>query len=488
MLALAYHTGKEIASSLREGCVIMKNAAARKRLFEELPVWKSILVLALPSVAEQMILVIYNMADTFFVSLTGSDEKITAVTICMPAFLLLSAIANLFGVGGASTISRAMGDRREYLAMHTAAFSLAGCALLSTLYALLCFIFSPPLVRLLGGSDPAVHAFAEEYLFYTVVCGGTATALNTLFSHLLRAEGRSLQGSIGIALGGILNIGLDPLLMFAWLPEGQEAQGAALATMISNFISLLYYSIVLYRGRKHSVLHFRPCREMLEDGIPRSVVYAGLPACLMTLFENLSFAVLEHLMSKNGTAVQAGIGVAKKVNMLAHCIVRGMAHGVLPLIGYSYSAGNHARMRKVVRYSGLFSVAAAMLCTLCCLLFPDLLCGMFLRRDSLSLQYAVKFLRILALGAPFSAWAYLCISFFQATGQGSRSFLLAICRKGLLDIPQMFLLQKLSPLFGSCWATPITDILCCGLAFLLFYRFLRRCAPSSAVSNKHIPA
>lgn len=459
----------------------MKDAAARKRLFEELPVWKSILALALPSVAEQMILVIYNMADTFFVSLTGSDEKITAVTICMPAFLLLSAIANLFGVGGASTISRAMGDRRESLARHTAAFSLAGCALLSTVYALLCGLCSHGIVGLLGGSNPTVCALAQDYLFYTIVCGGTATALNTLFSHLLRAEGRSLQGSIGIALGGILNIGLDPLLMFVLLPQGQEAQGAALATLISNLVSLLYYIIVLYCGRRHSVLRFRPCRAMLEDGIPGSVIYAGLPACLMTLFENLSFAVLEHLMSRSGTAVQAGIGVAKKVNMLAHCIVRGMAHGVLPLIGYSYSAGNHKRMRKVVRYSGLFSVSAAMLCTLCCLLFPEILCGLFLRRDSLSLQYAMQFLRILALGAPFSAWAYLCVSFFQAVGQGSRSFLLAICRKGLLDIPQMFLLRLLSPLFGPCWATPITDVLCCGLAALLFYQFLR----SAPVKNHH---
>ena len=261
--------------------------------------------------------------------------------------------------------------------------------------------------------------------------------------------------------------------MFRLLPAGQETRGAAIATMLSNLISLLYYGAVLFLGRKHSDLSFRPCRAMLEDDIPRGVLSAGLPACLMTLLENLSFAVLEHLMSLQGTAVQAGVGVAKKVNMLAHCIVRGMAQGVLPLIGYSYSSGDHRRMRAVVARSAAFSVATASLCTVACLLFPRALCAVFLRGSSSSLDYAARFLQILSLGAPFSAWAYLCISFFQAVGQGHRSFLLACCRKGFVDIPLMLLLRLASPVFGPCWATPAADLLCCGLAALLFFRFLR---------------
>lgn len=445
----------------------------RKALFETLPVWQAILKLALPSVAGQIILVIYNMADAFFVGLTGSDEKIAAVTLCMPAFLVLSALANLFGVGGASMIARALGDGRHSLARHTAAFSLAGCAACSVLYGLLVWLLGGSFIRLLGGADPAVLGLAQDYLFYTVVLGGAATALNTLFSHLLRAEGRSLQASLGIALGGVLNIGLDPLLMFRLLPAGQETRGAAIATMLSNLISLLYYGAVLFLGRKHSDLSFRPCRAMLEDDIPRGVLSAGLPACLMTLLENLSFAVLEHLMSLQGTAVQAGVGVAKKVNMLAHCIVRGMAQGVLPLIGYSYSSGDHRRMRAVVARSAAFSVATASLCTAVCLLLPRALCAVFLRGGSPSLDYAARFLQILSLGAPFSAWAYLCVSFFQAVGQGRRSFLLASCRKGLVDIPLMLLLRLVSPVFGPCWATPAADLFCCGLAALLFFRFLR---------------
>ena len=445
----------------------------RKALFETLPVWQAILKLALPSVAGQIILVIYNMADAFFVGLTGSDEKIAAVTLCMPAFLVLSALANLFGVGGASMIARALGDGRHSLARHTAAFSLAGCAACSVLYGLLVWLLGGSFIRLLGGADPAVLGLAQDYLFYTVVLGGAATALNTLFSHLLRAEGRSLQASLGIALGGVLNIGLDPLLMFRLLPAGQETRGAAIATMLSNLISLLYYGAVLFLGRKHSDLSFRPCRAMLEDDIPRGVLSAGLPACLMTLLENLSFAVLEHLMSLQGTAVQAGVGVAKKVNMLAHCMVRGMAQGVLPLIGYTYASGDHQRMKKTVSLSMGISVGLAALCTIVCLLWSRPLIGLFIRHGSDSVRYGADFLRILCLGAPFSACAYTCISFFQATGKGMRSFFLAVFRKGVLDIPLMFLLRTVSPVYGMVWATPVTDGVCCVLSLVLFAVFLR---------------
>ena len=168
----------------------------------------------------------------------------------------------------------------------------------------------------------------------------------------------------------------------------------------------------------------------------------------MTLLENISYAVLESLMSAAGTAMQAGIGVAKKVNMLSHCIVRGMAQGVLPLIGYNYASKNRQRMRQVVTLSTLISTAVAGVCTLLCLVFSEAFIGVFIQSGAGSLEYGARFLRILCLGAPFSACAYACISFFQAVGRGKKSFLLAILRKGILDIPLMFLLQVLYPIYG----------------------------------------
>jgi len=452
----------------------MKDRAAETRVFEELPILRAVLTLAIPTVISQVILVIYNMADTFFIGLAGSDAKITSVTVCMPAFMFLSAISNLFGVGGASVISRALGANEPRRARHTAAFAFWGCAAVTLVYSLGAWLLMDRFVDLLGGSDPAVHGDACRYLLWTVVLGGLATSLNALLGHLVRSEGHSLQAGLGIALGGVLNIALDPLFMFVLLPRGSEVLGAAVATSLSNLIAAAYFLGLMALGRGRSALSLRPSRRALEDRIPADVLSTGLPACLMTLCENISYAVLDNLMALSGTAMQAGIGVAKKVNMLAHCMVRGMAQGVLPLIGYSYGAGNHRRMRSAVRLSMGISVALAAACMAASLAFSRQLVGVFIQHASDSLTYGARFLRILCLGGPFSACAYAIISFFQAVGQSRKSFLLAILRKGLLDIPLMFLLLRAIPVYGIVWATPIADVLCCAAALALFTAFLRR--------------
>lgn len=446
----------------------------KKDLFERMPVPQAILRLALPAVLGQIILVIYNMADTFFVGLSGSDAMLSAVTVCMPAFMFLSAIANLFGIGGASLISRAMGDSKPERAQHAARFAFWGCLVLTALYSLLSFVYADPFLRLLGARDEEVLALARGYLLCTVSMGGVCTAMSALLSHLIRAEGRSLHASVGVTLGGILNMFLDPLFMFVILPEGNEVLGAAIATSLSNVGALLYFVWVLLRKRKRSCLRFDPCFDMFRENVPGQILSAGLPACLMTLFENISFAVLDALMAVNGIAFQAGLGVAKKVNMLAHSMVRGMAQGVLPLIGYTYASGDHRRMKKTVSLSMTISVALAAVCTGVCLVWARPLTALFIPHGSESQTYGTVFLRILCLGAPFSACAYACISFFQATGRGLRSFLLAVLRKGVLDIPLMFILRQGDPVYGMVWATPLTDCVCCLLSLILFFSFLKR--------------
>ena len=442
-----------------------------KTLFEDVPVLEAIFKLAVPTVVGQIILVLYNMADTFFIGLTGSDAMITAATVCMPAFMFLQAISNLFGVGGASVISRALGARDLQRAKDTASFAFWGCAALTLVYSLGAWLF----VDLLGGSNPLVLDYAVEYLTFTVVVGGLATSLNALLAHLVRSEGRSLQASIGVALGGVMNIALDPLFMFVILPRGYETLGAAIATALSNVIALVYFLVVVLREGKRSILRLSPRRlgKSLRSRIPADVLTTGLPACLMTLCENISYAVLDALMAVSGTALQAGLGVAKKVNMLAHSIVRGMSQGVLPLIGYNYASGDHKRMKASITLSMALSIAMAALCMTVSLVFSRQLIGLFIPGGSESVTYGAAFLRILCLGGPFSACAYALISFFQAVGKGMRSFLLAILRKGLLDIPLMFLLNRLLPIFGVVWATPITDVICCCISIAMFVAFLR---------------
>ena len=446
----------------------------KEAVFAECPVPEAIFRLALPTVAGQIILVVYNLADTFFIGLTGSDAMLTAVTVCMPAFMILSAIANLFGVGGASVIAQELGRRHREQAGYAASFAFWGCVAVALIYSGFVSLFADAFIDLLGGTDPAAHAYAKSYLLCTVGIGGVVTALNSLLAHLLRSEGRSGQAGFGVAMGGILNIGLDPLFMLVLLPRGMETLAVAIATTLSNLIATLYFLGVIFRHRHGTVLSLRPARQSLQQGIPGRVLAIGLPACAMTLFENISYAMMDKLLSAYGTAVQAGVGVAKKINMLAHCTVRGMAQGVLPLIGYSYGAGNHKRLRDSVLLSCLISVALATLCMLLSLLFSRELVDVFIHSGSLAETYGAECLRILCIGGPFSACAYAFISFFQGVGEGRRSFLLAILRKGVLDIPLMFALGSVLPLYGVVWATPVADVLCCICSLLMVAPYLRR--------------
>ena len=446
----------------------------RTEIFECQRTLPAVLRLGLPTIAGQVILVLYNLADTFFIGLTENDAKLISVTVCMPAFMVLSAIANLFGVGGTSAISRAFGKKDEGRAGQSGAFALWGAAVVTLLYCLLIWLLADPIVDLLGGAHRDVHASAKTYLLVTVALGGFCTTGSNLLAHLIRTEGNAAISGIGIILGGLLNIGLDPLFMFVLLPAGQEVFGAALATALANLLSFLYFLLALaWIRRKGSRLRFFANFNFLRNGVPREVMSTGLSACLMTLFENVSYAILGANMAHWGVAAQAGIGVAKKVNMLAHCAVRGIAQGVLPLLAYAYASGNRARMKNVLRISITASVSVSALLMGANLLLSRQLVGLFLPAGE-SKDFSAAFLRILCLGCPFSALGYTIISFFQAVNQGGKSFLLASLRKGAIDIPLMFLLQTAFGASGLVMATPLADLLCCCAAALLLGRWFYR--------------
>lgn len=299
------------------------------------------------------------------------------------------------------------------------------------------------------------------------------TVMGAFFSHLLRSEGRGFEASFGVVLGGVLNIILDPIFMFRIMPKGMEVQGAAAATAISNMFSMLYFAVVILKKRRESVISISPRKAIAGICNWKDIFSSGLPAFCMTLCENVSYAVLDSLMAGFGITVQAGVGVAKKINMLAHSIVRGMSQGMLPMIAYSYASGNRERMRKASRASSMFSVLSALLCMAVSLVFAESLADIFLEAGSESAMHASRILRIFALGAPFSAFAYTSISFFQATGRGGRSLSLALLRKGILDIPLMLILVKFFGAYGAAAGTPIADAICAMAASFMMVSFMK---------------
>jgi Na+-driven multidrug efflux pump len=200
---------------------------------------------------------IYNLADTFFIGMTNDPYKVAAASVVSILFFILTSLSNLFGVGGGSLMSRLMGEKRNDDAKRVGVFSIYGSLVIAVIYSLICLIFTEPLARLLGASDNTVE-YATSYLFFVVVIGGIPATLGLTMSHLLRSAGYSKESGFGLALGGVMNIILDPIFMFVVLPAGNEVTGAAIATMLSNVISLAYFMLVYYKLRGRSVLTISP--------------------------------------------------------------------------------------------------------------------------------------------------------------------------------------------------------------------------------------
>ena len=288
-------------------------------------------------------------------------------------------------------------------AFGASSFVFWSCLIAGFIYCLLIWLNIDSFIDFLGGSNPEVHRLARIYLLIVVVFGGLSTIIANLFAYLIRAEGRSFDSSFGLILGGVVNIVLDPILMFVVLPKGNEVLGTSIGTTVSNFVSLFYYIIVLLKYKKNSFIRFRFNKDIFRDNIPYSVFKSGLPACIMTVFENVSFAVLDNLMAVCGVAAQAGLGVAKKLNMLAHSCVKGVSQGVMPLIAYNYAAKNKDRFNSALTTTLILTFSIATLCTLFYFTFSSSLIEIFIHTDSSAVNYGAKFLRILCLGAPFSA-------------------------------------------------------------------------------------
>lgn len=438
-------------------------------LFTTVSVPRAIISLVVPTVISQLITVIYNMADTFFIGQVGDPNQVAAVSLCMPLFIFLTGLANLFGIGGSSLISRCLGVKDIKKAKHTAAFSIWSALTISLIYGLLIWVLSPLLLPAIG-SNEATYDFCRQYIFWTITMGAIPTVLNQALAHLVRSEGFSKQASFGMALGGVLNIILDPIFIFLF---EMEVAGAALATMLSNLIATLYFILLILRRKKNTVITFHPCYFTLRWNIPREVLFVGLPSCLMNLMGVISNIVINRLMVGYANEAVAGIGIAKKIDMMSFAIATGMSQGVLPLIGYNYSAKNYHRMMSAIKTTFLYSLGISVLSTLVLFICAAPIVHAFID-DALTVQYGQTFQRIICITGPCISVTMIVITIFQSIGKKIQPLILSLMRKGGLDIPFMFLMNALAGVNGIVWATPIADFLAMCFALLFFIPFWKQ--------------
>jgi len=251
----------------------MNKSNGRTYLFESAPVSKAVWTMALPTVITQLINIVYNFADTWYVGRTANPAMVAILGVCFPIYVIMAAAANLFGIGGSSMISRSLGQKKVEKARHVFAFSFWGGMLAAVIYLAIMAIFRPQIITLVGG-DANDFDYISTYIFWTMIVGAIPSIGNVLCGHLVRSIGASKEAGIGMSMGGILNIILDPLFMFVILPEGHEIEGAAIATMLSNTVAFIYFIIYIVKhdeGNGRGVITLRIKDISFGENIPSAV-------------------------------------------------------------------------------------------------------------------------------------------------------------------------------------------------------------------------
>ena len=436
-----------------------------------MPIPKAVMQLAIPTVISSLVMVIYNLADTYFVGMLNDPIQNAAVTLAAPVLLAFNAINNLFGVGSSSMMSRALGSKDMDTVYKSSAFGFY-CALFSgLLFSVLYTVFSAPLLVVLGANAETAQA-TGGYLMWTVSFGAAPAILNVVMAYLVRAEGASLHASIGTMSGCLLNILLDPIFVLPWgLNLG--AAGAGCATFISNCVACLYFFVLLFvrRGRTYVCINPRQFRPTMR--IVRGVCGVGIPASIQNLLNVTGMTVLNNFAASFGSDAVAAMGIAQKINTVPFQVALGISQGIMPLISYNYASGNTRRMKKTFFFTARISLSFLFLVMIAYLVFAGNLVRMFMDNEQI-VAYGTSFLRGMCLAMPFLCMDFLAVGVFQACGLGKEAFIFAVLRKIVLEIPALFILNWLFPLYGLAYAQLVAEVILAAAAIIVLARLFRR--------------
>ncbi len=498
-------------------------------VFEKLPVPKAVFKLAIPTVLSMIVAVFYNMVDAFFVGLIHDPSQFAAVNVATPVFLILMAAGNIFGMGGSSYISRSLGRKEFDVVKKISSFCFYAGIGTGIIGGALILIFIRDILNGIGTTE-ITFGFAKQYLSI-VAWGGPVIVVSNAFTNIIRGEGAASNSMKGMMAGTIVNIILDPIFILKELWGikllGLGVEGAALATIIGNAVTLVIY--IWHILSKNSMLTINPKYYQARDGIMAGVLSIGLPASVTNVLMSVSSIITNNLLSsyyytkitdsglaekantflqettghvfrwseelktyleifvdKAGSVIEtavsaipagvvaiygdvpiAAMGVALKANMLAIFVMLGFAMGVSPLIGYNYGARNLKRMKDVLKFTVVCNIIAGSVITVTYFIFTTPIIQIF-STDKAVIELGHPMIYSLMASTPILGTLF-CFNFtFQAIGKGKQSLILAISRQGFVFFPMVFIMNSVIGLYGIVWAQPVADLVSIVMAIIMF--------------------
>ncbi len=451
----------------------MSKSTDNTAVFEDLPIPKAVLKMAVPTVISQLIVLIYNMADTFFLGRTGDPLMVGGVSLILPIFNISLSISGLAGIGGGALISRLLGEKRPEEARRVYSFCVYLGALTAALFSVGVACFMRPLMYALGAND-ANYKYASAYAFFVIVCGGVPTVLSNTLSTLIRSVGESKKAGFGITMGGVINIALDPLFMFVLLPEGMEVVGAGVATFLSNCAACVYFIAILSRMRRNGgLLRLTSPRDLPEKKSILGIFAVGVPSSIATLLFDLDYMVIDKLMSGYENIALAAIGIVLKVERLPLNVGIGICQGMMPIIAYNYSAKNYRRMADTKR----FSLFLGLDCAAVSIVLYELFAGPIMRffiDDAATAAMGTDFLRARVLATVMMFLCFFHVYLFNGFGKGGYALFLGVTRWAVFNIPMLFILNHFFGMYGIVWSQLAADTLTVILSLAVYQIYAKR--------------
>ncbi len=430
-------------------------------IFKNAPVPKAVLNNAIPSIISMIMVLAYNLADTFFIGQTKDAYMVAAVSVATPAFLIFMAIGMLFGIGGTSLISRMLGQGNNEKAKNISSFCFWTGFVTGVISMFLIWVLNKPICLLVGASDETM-AYTSEYLSILAV-SIPFLIISNMFSNIIRSEGYAQKAMVGMIIGNVANIVLDPvmILLFKW-----NIAGAAIATTIGNILASIYY--IMHLVSKNSLLSIHLKDYKAGNHIASGVLSIGVPASFNSILMSTSNIIINNFMKIYGDMAVAGLGVAMKVNMIVVMLLIGLGTGIQPLLGYCFGAKNKQRYMAVLKFSLCLALAMSIVMTIICYFGAAPLVTAFLENKD-AFSFGFTFSRIYIISGPVLGILFVMINAIQSTGAALPSLILSVSRQGLLFIPILLVLNAVSDTAQMLViAQPVTDYLATAFSVILF--------------------
>mgnify|MGYP002516130021 CR=1 FL=1 len=441
----------------------MKN----EELFQTGSVWKAIFSMAVPSIVIVLVMVLYNMADMFFVGQLGDMAQVAAVSVVGPVFSILAAVATMLGAGGSAIIARCFGAGEIEQGRTCASLCFWTGIGLGIVTAILLILGRKPLLDVLGATSE-IMPYAERYLVI-LAAGAPFLILANSMAMLVRAEGAVKEGLIGNLLGTLVNLILDPLFILVW---NLGVGGAAAASVLGNAAATLWY--LGYVVRRGNVLTLRLRPALQKPQVLGNVIALGLPNGISSLLAGFASSFSNNLLAGYGTDAIAAMAAASKTTMLIGMITMALCMGCQPLLAYSYGAGDAGRLKALLKDLIFLTLVFGTAAGGACYLGRNALIGMFLREKA-AFELGTQLVVFLVLGSPVIGLSYLATNYLQAIDRAGGAVMLSLLRQGLLLIPLLYLLDLFFGVQGIAAAYMAADLGAAVIAGNVLLHYYRKC-------------